>query len=1312
MVDLLRTPRPLHLQTIDSLLADLISSVGISVGENNAEFRLPSAASRSILNWYRLNRSKWANNVMAADIEAMVSEMTNSPPNLPPADATAPKPGRRLNLVKVVAHRFAGVHAYGTMEAPPPDFVFEPRAPITLFEGWNGAGKTSLINTIIWCLTGELLRPQRPPESGQREFSGTFVRTLPEGDGATTHTLTPITPLPNPASYVPPIYKAVPADSWVELTFKDQDGNLLPPIRRAQLRNPRDRISEITSGFETLGIDPIALRIGTVMPALLPFLRVGSTSDLGLAAARLTGLADISSLAKHASKARDRLQYELRKERVREIEDIDKRFLEARSDLRKQIEEYPEMALAEPLPVPSEKPSLEQSLKNIEDHFNRLKEAALRSAQTILGIEFDPSDKQARSDLEASIGPAQGQLRAMAQLPSVRRARDLSELTEANWQAVGKLIDDLRFEAAVLAELSTTPDIGRRKQLYARVAAWIRDFGHHDPSSCAICSRSLDGIVDPVTRRPVVEHLAEISEAEQQLLSTTIQHWAEGWKGKFATGCPPNLQPELNRDLPQHPRELIRSALVEDLFETEAFSGTLASLKNGLSLACDRSLATLPKFIEPAIDPLPSALNKVSAPLLLILKRLARARAFAQWRSRHLPLVAEATKEILQGQDSGSEIINESTPIRRKLDALASLVKGVAPLNAALELGQRMLAHLKTRRSKEERLALYERAAEALASILELGSLAEAQVETLRKLLHSRALYWRDRCYHNSFPMAGHGVRGTSMDVRGVLEINVGFESATAPAQHISNASALRASLLGFFLAFWEYVLKDRGGISLLILDDPQELLDHDNKERLARLLPELTEGGAQLLVTTYDRYFARAVVAAARKHAVVEHRSVHPVNPIRQRLETAPAVEELDLKRNAYERDKDDASRAQDYADEVRVFLEARLADLFDDPSYPAYATSSKHPTLADHLGRLRSLVNSPPNALFRGKAVTEFATCKMLTDDSECMRILNVAHHNKNSLSAGDVYAVRGKLDQTRVLAEKMHLEFRHWRWREPLQPTEPSSRVVPFRSVDPAPFSVLILPDLAAFTANSAQGPTQDEASESVDSSWFADKSLFLVRTNNLGFAVPDGCIAIVESNAYDGRDHNLVIARQRGHLLARRLFRPANSDELALAAEAPDPRESKPTLRFSVGDIVLHRIVGMLTEQPPPIMGRGEATELTHATSLSRIEAAYRVREDSGIPLALPGQVVLGGSSISKEELPTLEGALIALGLDNGSNVFKRVGRSVPDTDGRLWQFESIGGLGNSIVVSLAEADETTDAPRFACARRIIGVLYLA
>lgn len=517
---------------------------------------------------------------------------------------------------------------------------------------------------------------------------------------------------------------------------------------------------------------------------------------------------------------------------------------------------------------------------------------------------------------------------------------------------------------------------------------------------------------------------------------------------------------------------------------------------------------------------------------------------------------------------------------------------------------------------------------------------------------------------------------------------------------------------MGFFLAFWEHVLAERGGIALLILDDPQELLDHDNKERLARLLPDLVAKGSQLIVATYDRYFARAAVAAGREHASIEHRSVHPVNPCRTTLTTAVAVEELDHKRNAYEQDKDSALLAQDYANAVRVFLEARLADLFDDPAYPAYSQPSKEPTLAAYLDHLRSLVNTPPSALFRAKAVRDLCECKALLKGADCMRVLNTAHHNKSSLSAGAVNAVANDLDAVRRLTEKAHIEFRHWRWREPMQKVGIPTNVVPFKPAEVPSFEVLIHPDLAAFTATLPHGGSQDIASETFDESWFLDKALFHVRSNNLGFSVPEGCVAIAERDPCEGEDHNLVIARQKGHLLARRLLRPPHGDELALAAEAPDPRQSKPTLVFNAGDVVLHRIVGMLTEQPAPSIGKGEALHLTSSASLSHIKAAYRVRDESGVPLALPGQIVLGGEHVAKSQLGSMEGTLVALCLDDGNSVFKRIGKAVPATGGRLWQFESIGGLGSSLVISLAEPDETEHVPRFVCARRVIGVLYKA
>ena len=56
-----------------------------------------------------------------------------------------------LRFINVVAHRFAGLHAYGRTVEALEDFVFEPSKCITLLEGGNGLGKTSIVTPSSGC---------------------------------------------------------------------------------------------------------------------------------------------------------------------------------------------------------------------------------------------------------------------------------------------------------------------------------------------------------------------------------------------------------------------------------------------------------------------------------------------------------------------------------------------------------------------------------------------------------------------------------------------------------------------------------------------------------------------------------------------------------------------------------------------------------------------------------------------------------------------------------------------------------------------------------------------------------------------------------------------------------------------------------------------------------------------------------------------------------------------------------------------------------------------------------------------------------
>jgi hypothetical protein len=1295
-------PRDIHLLTIDALLADLVGGRAVAL-DGGDELAMASDDSRAVLDWYRQNRGRWQANLSAGDTEAII-DMIGTPP--PTIEASTEDGGSRaietLRLVKIEAHRFAGLHAYGRPSAPPASFVFEPGKPVTLLEGVNGSGKTSIANAIVWCLTGHLIRSQRPPEEGPLDFACEILRD----DGATTtHPMSAITPLPPKSAELPENGQPIPADSWVELTFLDPTGTPLPPLRRSQIRTTRGKINETPPDLSATGIDPIAWRIATIMPALLPFLSVGSTSQLGEAVARLTGLADLVDLARHAEKMAGRVAKtttpELEKQRV----EIAGRYQQAADDLTAILTEAPSIALEGDRPTVDAQGAQER-IAEIAKYFVELKAKALSEAQEVLGTAFDAESKQARDNLEASIRPAIEGLKVIGGLPSITRLTALKvDATET--AKVVELLAQVEAEAATLSTLAADPDRARRAQLYAKISAWMHDHDHIDDGTCPVCVSQLHGACDPVTGVPVTDHLVEAAR-DREVIARTVAEWSAHWCGRLLQELPPTISGEVRHDLPMSPTALLRVGLADELFATEPFRGTLATLRTDAVALIDARLATLPEFQEPVGQSLPAALQAGCARLQQMIDRIVRALAFAEWREQNRMVLTALVHTVRRGDDGDADA---DRAIGRRLTSLRRIVEGVAPLNSASEQVRRMGSARKDYETTKDRIAACARAVTALNLLVPLGGLAQTQVDTLRRKLHHRSEHWRRAIYRNATTFAPDLI-GTDMNARGVLDLKVGREGVTAPAQHISNASALRGALFGFFLAFREHVLATRGGLSLLILDDPQELLDHDNRQRLAHGLAAVAEAGAQLLITTHDRRFARSVVAENRMADRIQHLSVHAVNSVHPTLSLSPTIEEVDRRRQAFINNRDSAVAAQDYASDLRVFIEARLSDLFDDLAEPAHATSSQALTLFPLLDRLRALITNSGGELFSNPVLRRFVGDPGLVDGADPRRVLNKAHHSERaSITYVDVKDVEPAFVRLRTGIEKVHEQFRLHRWREPLAPTDAlETNVVSLPTMARPTFSVPICPDIAAFSRLVPACGSQDMATEQLNGEWFDGKALFYVRGETLGFAIPSGAVAIVEAEAYPGRDRNLVIARHQGNVLARRLHKVPGSLGISLAAQTPDPRIPRPTMSYDESKVRLFRIVGAIFTDMAPPSGGGEATAIDMVQELGRIEVAYRVREDSAVPLALPGQVILGGAELTSSELSAWEGKLVAVTLDDGTSIFKRVGARLPGNLAHLRQFETIGGLGSSIVVATEALDGVASLPAIVSARRVLGVLY--
>ncbi|SNS40780.1 AAA domain-containing protein [Granulicella rosea] len=1293
--------RPLHLYTLEILLTDLVSGRSI-ITSNGVPFAFESDETRSALEWYRKKGQKvWLANINVPSTEELVDTIQQKPielANLPFTSDSSSR--RRLRLKRVEAHRFAGLHKFGTPSAPPQRFLFEFKTDLTLFEGRNGSGKTSLLNAIVWALTGELLRPQREPETAA-DFECSFASDSAEGE-ATTHKISAVTPLPHAMNHRPG--STVLADTWVELTFEDEEGRLLPPIRRSQSRSRLGKLQETAPDFTALRVDPIALRLGTVMPGLLSLIRVGSESELGRAVAQLTGLSALVDLADHVRRSRNKIKTDLVKLKVNEINQIDSEYRTAMSDFAAAVACIPEHTPPQGVPEPSDE-NAAAALLEIAAYFEAEKLSIFQSARLILGQRFDPSNPQSLGDLEKNVGRAVERASRPQDLECAKRLGALRRVTEVELEASEERLRELLAEGVTLFELASDPSLAARTRLYARIAAWLVEHPEHTngDSACVVCGLEISEAVDQVSGRLVTKHLQE-AHANAELFSLTLKRWAVAAQGELMRTLPEPLRSETTRSLPSHPCDLLRAALIEELFNYEPLLGVLANLKEQTAIAFDEAVKNRAPLYDAPNLTLPEGCELLEDTL----KRLDLAMRFARWRHSNDALVMKVLAEVL------GKVLGDDSPGKQslvsKLLKLDSLVKATKPISDVLVQCERLKRCVARRRAAELRLSAYAIADRALGQVAEIGRLADEQVEGLRRTLSGRASGWRSRIYLGAFPGTAQELVDTPMGRNGELGLSVRVGGVSAPAEHVSNASALRASLVGFFFAFWEHVLKQRGGITTLLLDDPQELLDDENRDRFASALAEVVAAGAQLVVTSYDARFClritRLVIPAG-----ISHFGVYPATEIQSTIRLCEPLPELEKRRKLFDADHNDEECARNYADACRVFLEAKLGDLFDDPAHAAWATANRDPTLVTFVQRLRPLVRAGSEGMFNQHVFQRFATHAALSEGSPVTLLMNKAHHGRrHEIRAADVAICADELSDLLEIVEEMYEECLRWKRRDRPKDENPNLVLAPLTLIASADAgtNIPIWPSLAASVRHDSGG--SQEPLELLDPGVLQNKSAFVLRRPNFGFAAPIGSIALVEAIDGPAADRRLVIARVANAIYARRLIRGATSPILGLTAEVPDPRTRTPkTVMIHQNAVALHQVVGIIFDHSLKVQpGSDEAVQVDVDDVLKRVEIAFRIVDESAVPLALAKQVVLGGENIELSNLAQYEGKLVAVALDDGSGIFKRLGPALPGSLNHLRQFESIGGLGASQLLAVGKT--ASGFRSVVQARAILGVLY--
>lgn len=1333
-------PVPISELTLEELVDTLVAGAAVVVAGTGEVFSL-GADSCFALAFYRRDRKYWGRyNLSSKEITQLLDALNSPTVHKKIKITVAPRRIQKWSLHRVFAHRFAGLHRYCNREdgSPPPPFEWDVGNGASVIWGFNGAGKSSLLSAITWCLTGRALRSHMMPAEVHDPMVVEYLPDSPQSGSEDDDdeqadqpslSIPPILPVPSNEDLKAIGDSPIQVDTCVELEFRAIDDSRIVKVTRRLSRSSSGKIKAEVEGLESLGISELGRSVGTIMPSIAAQMRFDEPTELGRAIADLTGLKPFSDFGNRAPKIVDRLE-------GRETEDARNRqaqlVIRFEEKLSHYVDTVAQQQALKPVdellsPRTSSTPDCRQRLNGARTRATAATEDALGCFDKILRFR-PPLDDEAKVDsLISTIDGAAKSLTPaeLTTLPTVQSAlaplRLLAERDEDIQQA-RQILDDTFAEAAQMAEKLRELNKAKRWQLYARVAQWHE--AHHPGApfdECPVCSSSLDNVPkDDILDKDVATALEECRHAAEHLTKSAGE-WARDRLTLVKAMLPQSVANVVKCDWSVGLLPYFSKVIGQELLARPQFKGVLKPLSENANAIWSELSTDLPLWTLPAHRSLPDIFGAKSD-LQLLLDSIGAAVAAAEFRASNLGAFDSVFSRIV-GKIAHSESTTiptqsiEKLPIIDQLNALRSAASAVRPAARAIELITGLSEILASHEKEARHIEALRRAAEAVRPFCRFPALVEEQVSGLLQELGKGTRAWADRIYRPHYlDGPDFGGFGDSEGEGAVLALKARFGDTTAPAHQVLNSSALRAYVWGFLLALWERVWARQGGLACILLDDPQSLFDNLNAENMAAAVPKMCTSSMQPIVASNDNHFVQAIIHYLRARDMVAASSLLQLSPVsssKLKASLIPLVEKLWEYRSTWRNDKNSVDKAREFVEPVRSYVETRLWDLLAADTKQLFK-----PSFADLIGRVASLRKAGQRP-FNEEPFARLCRHPALHFDHEFYKALNTASHRPRDITPVDAQAVDLQLNSVSDAIEACATSQAIFLGRIPDEhhagvpsnpPPAPTGLCFPNQQL-------AVLPALAARMDFSALGRAETALGK-WDLADLGDVALFGIGGHTLGLSCLVGQTAIVRMSD-EPENGDLVICQTGTSYFARRLALDRDDPARLILETIPSSaRRLPPTHIVPRYSSRAMKIVGVLFDQHGPISG--EAAPVTASSTIRSVRAIAPVVGASAHPVAPDGSRVLLAPIDRPDlaEISKLEGRVVAVAAADSpdpsgycAGYLKRLGPILPNF-GAVRILENVGPLGDSLHVHFPELGITPSSsiPSVLQIWRVCGVIY--